>query len=208
MTKHVVASDDLAMQIGPDSNPIAIFDEWMKEVHLLGLKEPNAMTLATSSPSGEIHARTVLCKSWSEDGLIFFTNYNSQKGHDLAANPYAAAVFFWDALSRQVKVDGTVEKTSRQVSEEYWRSRARESQLSQFVSQQSQPAPSREDLEKLRSEAEAKFHGQEIPCPAHWGGYLLRPKAIEFWLGRPGRLHDRHQFVKSTQHWTYRRLYP
>lgn len=208
MTKHGGPSDDSAMDIGAHSKPLAVFDEWMKEVKLLGLREPLAMTLATADARGGVHARVVLCKQWSDDGFVFYTNYQSQKGQDLAANPQAAAVFFWDQLARQVKIDGTVEKISRADSEAYWRSRARESQLSQYISQQSKEVESREALERAWSEAEAKFRGGEIPCPPHWGGYVLRPKAIEFWIGQNGRLHDRHQFTKSELSWTYRRLYP
>jgi pyridoxamine 5'-phosphate oxidase len=197
------------MEIGPHSHPLRIFEHWLSEAsdhpHI---KEPTAFTLATAGAAGMPHARVVLCKSWSEEGFVFYTNYRSQKGQDLTVNPGAAAVFYWDPLHRQVRVGGSIEKTSRQVSEDYWRSRGRDSQLSQYISRQSQEAPSRETLENAWREAESEFAGRDIPCPAHWGGYILRPKTMEFWIGRPGRLHDRHEFEKSDRGWTYRRLYP
>jgi pyridoxamine 5'-phosphate oxidase len=196
------------MEIGPASKPLAVFNEWLEDAKKTGLREPTAMTLATADAAGEVHARVVLCRGWSEDGFVFYTNYESQKGADVRANRNAAAVFFWDALARQVRVTGTVEKTSREMSDAYWSARARDSQLSQYISHQSQPVASREVLEKAWQDAERKFHGKEIPCPEHWGGYLLRPKTIEFWVGQPGRLHDRHVFEKLAGSWTYGRLSP
>lgn len=196
------------MDIGPSSQPLTIFETWMQEVKLLGLKEPSAMTLATVDGAGDVHARVVLCRGWSEDGFVFFTNYHSQKGQDLAAHDRAALVFYWDVLQRQIRIDGVVQKTSATLSDEYWRARARESQLSQYVSEQSKPVGSRADLERAWSEAEEKFAGREIPRPEHWGGYRLRPKAMEFWMGKPGRLHDRHLFSKTSSGWTYSRLSP
>lgn len=208
MTKHGGPSDHSRMQIGPSSQPLTVFETWMQEVKLLGLKEPAAMTLATVDAEGAPHARIVLCRGWSTEGFVFYTNYASQKGQDLAANPRASLVFYWDVLQRQIRIDGEVVKTSAQESDEYWRKRARESQLSQYVSRQSEPVASREELERAQKAAEEKFAGRDVPRPEHWGGYRLKPKAIEFWMGRPGRLHDRHQYVKTNEHWTYRRLSP
>lgn len=198
-----------AMELNAQSKPIEIFEAWMKDAKSNpGIKEATAMALATLGPTGELHNRVVLCKDWSEAGFTFFTNYESRKGLDLAAHPGAAAVFYWDPLFKQIKISGTVQKTSRQVSEDYWKTRPRESQLSQLVSQQSREVSGRDELERAWNQAEVEFSGREIPCPSNWGGYLLIPKLIEFWIGRPGRLHDRYQFEKSVSTWTFRRLYP
>lgn len=197
------------MEINAQSKPIEIFESWMKEAKATsGIKEATAMALATLGPNSELHNRVVLCKDWSETGFTFFTNYESRKGLDLAAHSVAAAVFYWDPLFRQIKISGTVEKTPRKVSEDYWRTRPRESQLSQLVSQQSREVSSRDALEQAWETAEKEYSGREIPCPLNWGGYLIVPKLIEFWVGRPGRLHDRYQFEKTVSTWTFRRLYP
>lgn len=166
------------------------------------------MALATSNLQGDLHTRVVLCKEWSDKGFTFFTNYNSRKGADLANQPKAAAVFYWDPIFRQVKITGHVQKTSRMESEAYWNSRPRESQLSQWISKQSEPVATRAELENAWQEADRKFANRKIPCPDHWGGYLLIPQSIEFWIGQPGRLHDRFEFQKSGDLWTYQRLYP
>lgn len=197
------------MNIGAKSNPLGIFEEWMTEAKAnKAIREPTAMALATSGSDGELGVRVVLCKGWSEKGFTFYTNYHSRKGLDLAKNPNAAAVFYWDPMFRQVKIEGTVEKTSRAESEAYWNSRPRESQLSQFISRQSEEIDSREQLEKAWEEADKRFQNQTIPCPAHWGGYVIKPSSIEFWIGRPGRLHDRFSFEKDAAGWTFRRLCP
>lgn len=197
------------MEITARSNPIDIFNHWMDEARAhSGIREPIAMALATEDSEGRLHNRVVLCKSWSENGFTFFTNYLSAKGRDLAHRPFAGAVFYWDPLVRQVRISGPVEKVSRQESEEYWRSRPRDSQLSQYISRQSEEVSSREELERLKALAATEFEGREVPCPEHWGGYLLLPESMEFWIGQPGRLHDRFQFQKSRNAWTFRRLYP
>lgn len=197
------------MEFTPITNPISAFETWLKEARAhSGIRDADAMAVATVNAKGEIHNRVVLCKDWSEDGFTFYTNYKSEKGQDLAANPRAGAVFFWDPLHRQVRISGAVTQTNRQVSEAYWRSRPFESQLSQYISRQSETVGSREDLEKAWSEAEAKFNGREIPCPEHWGGYVIRPERMEFWVGQPNRLHDRYVYEKIRSHWTFRRLYP
>lgn len=197
------------MDIHANSNPLQIFETWMKEAQgHSGIQYPTAMALATISQNGELHNRVVLCKSWDESGFTFYTNYDSRKGQDLAANPKASAVFYWDPFFRQVKISGAVEKTDRKVSEDYWRTRPRESQISQYVSHQSQEVPSREDLEAAWSKADLLFKDREIPCPENWGGYLIHPHRLEFWIGRPGRLHDRYEFEKQGKTWTFRRLYP
>lgn len=197
------------MDINASSQPLKLFNEWMIEAKANpAIKEANAMALATIDREGELHNRVVLCKYWSEDGFTFFTNYDSRKGKDLADHPKASAVFYWDPLFRQFKISGTVEKTSRKISEDYWRSRPRDSQISQWISRQSQPIASRDLLQKAWMDAEKQFAGTDIPCPEHWGGYLIRPKRIEFWIGRPGRLHERFEFEKTGSTWTFRILYP
>lgn len=197
------------MEISAKSKPLEVFEAWMKEAKAFGgIREASAMTVTTAGKDGELHSRVVLCKSWSEDGFVFYTNYESLKGQDLKANPKAAAIFYWDPMFRQVKISGEVVKTSREDSEEYWNSRPRSSQLSQYISHQSQTVASREELEKLWCEADAKFKDRPIPCPSHWGGYVLAPHTIEFWIGRDNRLHDRFKFQKQDSDWTFRRLFP
>jgi pyridoxamine 5'-phosphate oxidase len=197
-----------ALTIGPDSQPLEIFKSWMAEAKQNSqIREATAMSLATAS-SSHLNARIVLCKDWSAEGFTFFTNYQSRKGLDLQHNPQAAAVFYWDPLFRQICISGTVAQTSRDISENYWNSRARESQLSQYISQQSKSVDSRASLEAAWTRAEAEFKGRPIPCPLHWGGYQLTPQRIEFWVGQAGRLHDRYEFEKANKSWTFRRLYP
>jgi len=196
--------------INSQTDPVALFHEWLATARSHPqIKEATAMALATVNAQVEPHVRVVLCKEWTvSGGLTFFTNYESRKGQDLEANPKAAGVFYWDPLFRQVKVTGEVEKISRRESEEYWRSRPRESQISQYLSKQSQLLPENVILEEVWASTSQQFANREIPCPAQWGGYRLRPKSIEFWIGRPGRLHDRYQFEKSGSLYTLRRLYP
>jgi pyridoxamine 5'-phosphate oxidase len=198
----------MSIDIGPTTQPLDIFKTWMDEAKAHpGIKEASAMSLATSD-GRELHSRIVLCRGWTEEGFTFFTNYQSRKGLDLAKDSAASAVFYWDPVFRQISISGTVTKTSREVSEKYWNSRARESQLSQYISHQSQEVESREILEQAWTKAEKEFAGKTIPCPAHWGGYLLSPRLIEFWVGKPGRLHDRFEFQKNQKVWTLRRLFP
>ncbi len=197
------------MEITAHSKPIDVFNRWMDEARAQSdIREPVAMALATQSPDGGLHNRVVLCKSWSDQGFTFFTNYLSAKGRELAHHPFAGAVFYWDPLLRQVRISGRVEKVPEKDSQEYWRLRPRDSQLSQYISRQSEEVSSREELERLKAEAEREFEGREVPCPKHWGGYILLPQSIEFWVGQPGRLHDRFVFEKSEKAWTFRRLYP
>lgn len=197
------------MDMAPGSDPFETFDQWMKTAASTpGVKEPTAMAIATADSNGEIHNRVVLCKSWSKEGLTFYTNYTSQKGRELAERPQVGAVFFWECLAQQIRLSGQVTKVSRETTLSYWRTRPRESQISQYLSKQSEPVVSREYLQSLWEKTEKEFSGREIPCPENWGGYLLAPRLIEFWQGQPGRLHDRIQFEKSPSGWTLRRLYP
>lgn len=192
------------------NSPIEIFADWLANTKAdTRIKEPTAMTLSTYEPNtGDIHSRVVLLKEFSEQGFTFFTNYDSQKGMDLAAHNKATLHFYWDPQFKQIKIQGIVTKTSRSVSESYWNSRARDSQLSQWISAQSKPVSIREDLEKKVLEAKKQFDGKDIPCPEHWGGYLLTPTSYEFWIGQPNRLHDRFLFKKLDKTWTIERLYP
>ncbi len=173
------------------------------------ISEPTAMILASASPQGEVTTRTLLLKELGPEGLIFYSNYQSEKGRQLAENPQASLHFYWDPLFRQVRIQGTVQKLSRQKSETYWRSRDRESQLSQWVSRQSEPLEEGKSLDQLVQEARNQHEGREVPCPKHWGGYLLKPELMEFWVGRPHRLHDRVRFLRQDQNlWKSQQLYP
>lgn len=203
------AATDVDPDIGADSQPLDVFKTWLSAAqHHPHIREATAMTVATTGPDGALHGRVVLCKQWSEAGFVFFTNYQSRKGLDLNQNDQVAAVFYWDALFRQIKISGHAQRISRADSSAYWKGRPRESQLSQYISRQSEVAASRQELERAWHQAEVEFKGKVIPCPAHWGGYLIVPQQLEFWIGRPGRLHDRFQFEKTRPGWTFRRLYP
>jgi pyridoxamine 5'-phosphate oxidase len=196
----------LESNVLPD--PIAQFDRWFNDATLAGLPEANAMTLATVDTSGAPSARIVLLKSFDQRGFVFFTNYSSRKGRDLAANPRAALCFFWESLERQVRIEGTVEKTTRQESEDYFHSRPIGSQIGAWVSQQSEAIESREALDRRAEELLAKFVNTGVPLPDSWGGFRVVPHTIEFWQGRPSRLHDRLQYVRDGDRWKIRRLCP
>jgi pyridoxamine 5'-phosphate oxidase len=200
---------DIGRSIGPATNPIELFGQWMTDAkNTPTIREPLAMAVTTTGENNVLHTRMVLCKHWDAAGFVFYSNYTSQKGLDLQHHSQVASVFYWDPLARQVQISGSVTKTSREDSERYWASRPRESQLSQYISKQSQTLDSRDSLETAWHEADQKFKNSPIPCPPHWGGYCIDPQRIEFWVGRTGRLHDRFLFEKSQTHWTFRRLYP
>ncbi len=170
--------------------------------------EPNAVQLATVGPDGRPAVRTVLAKGIDERGIVFYTNYDSAKARDLAANPRAAAVFVWVAHQRQVRLSGPVRKVERAETEAYFAQRPRESQLGAWASPQSQVVASRAALDRLADEAAARFGDGAIPAPPHWGGYLLEPDEVEFWQGREGRLHDRIRFRLAGEDWVRERLAP
>lgn len=170
--------------------------------------EPNAVQLATSDPTGRPSVRTVLTKGMDERGIVFYTNYDSAKARDLAANPRASAVFWWVAHQRQVRLTGAVTKVTRAETEAYFALRPRESQLGAWASPQSQPVESRAALDQLAAEAAARFAGRDVPAPPNWGGYRLAPDEVEFWQGREGRLHDRIRYRLTEQRWVVERLAP
>ena len=193
--------------MGPD--PVAEFDRWFSQAQEAKALEPNAMTLATATRAGAPSARVVLLKGYDERGFVFFTDYRSQKGTELEQNPQASLVFFWPELERQVRITGTVERTSAQESEAYFRSRPRGSRLGAWVSHQSRVIPSRAQLESGLREVEERFPTDDVPLPPHWGGYRLRPEKVEFWQGREDRLHDRIRYMrKKNGGWQVERLSP
>lgn len=190
-------------------NPIEQFDHWFDEALKSGIYEPNAMTLATASTDGKPAARIVLLKGFNQDGFVFYTNYLSRKGKELAKNPVVALVFFWPELERQVRIEGTIEKVSKETSEKYFQSRPKESQIGALASPQSQVITDRSLLEKNWKELEKTYADQEIPKPSFWGGYLVKPQVIEFWQGRSSRLHDRIVYRKADKNnWKIVRLAP
>ena len=189
-------------------DPFRLFDRWFADALAAGVPEPNAMTLATSTADGVPSARVVLLKIGDDRGFAFFTNYNSRKGDELANNARAALVFFWPALERQVRVEGRVELTTEQESDEYFGSRPVNSRLGAWSSAQSAVLADRAALEREYAELAARYPDGNIPRPAHWGGYRVVPTVFEFWQGRPSRLHDRIRFRRAESGWVRDRLSP
>ena len=190
-------------------DPIVQFKNWLKQATEAGISEPTAMTLATTAEDGQPSARIVLLKEVSQDGFVFYTNYESRKGRELAANPRAALVSYWPQLERQVRITGAVAKTSRSESEAYFQTRPRGSQLAAWASSQSSVIPDRDVLEARVKILDAKYAGADVPLPPNWGGYRLRPESIEFWQGRPNRLHDRLRYSREPGGgWKIERLAP
>lgn len=197
------------------ADPMTQFDRWFAVAQSCGSPEPTAMTLATVDPEGQPDARIVLLKGTDPRGFTFFTNHLSTKGRELAATPAASLVFFWVELGRQVRVRGEVERTSREENAAYFATRPRGSQLGAWASEQSAVIPDAAWLERRLAEVAERFAAGEVPCPAHWGGYRLLPRSVEFWQGRASRLHDRFRYARGvitaparTDHWTIDRLSP
>ncbi len=192
-----------------EKDPFKQFGKWWKQALKAAIDEVNAMTLATASADGVPSARIVLLKDYSEKGFTFFTNYSSFKGQQLSENPKACLVFFWKELERQVRITGLVEKLSPEASSEYFHTRPADSQVGAHVSPQSQVIGSREWLDELYVQKEKELKGKYIERPPHWGGYIVKPVMIEFWQGRPSRLHDRLQYtLLDDGNWKMERLAP
>ncbi|MCE7060266.1 pyridoxamine 5'-phosphate oxidase [Dyadobacter sp. CY343] len=195
-------------EVDLDTNPLKQFKLWFDEAVLAGVSEANAMLLSTVS-NGRPSARIVLLKDLTETGFSFFTNYQSKKGRDMEENNQVALTFFWKELERQVRIEGIVVKTSPEESSEYFAVRPRGSQIGAWVSEQSEVIPDRAFLEEKTREFEDRFEGHEVPRPPHWGGYRVIPERMEFWQGRPSRLHDRLVFEKGKSgNWKIERLSP
>jgi pyridoxamine 5'-phosphate oxidase len=192
-------------------DPIELFRVWFNQLLQLDLPEwfePNAMSLATSKPDGGAACRIVLLKEFDQRGFTFFTNYLSAKGQQIDRDQKVALSFFWPIIERQIRIDGIAAKVEPSLSEKYFRSRPRSSQLSAKVSPQSQIIPDDTTLPKLVEDLDATLQGGEVPCPDHWGGYRVYPESIEFWQGRPSRLHDRFRYLRSNGSWQIDRLGP
>lgn len=190
------------------ADPIDQFRVWMGQALEAGLMDANAMTLSTAGSDLAPASRVVLLKGFDERGFLFFTNYDSPKGRQIAQNPRVALLFFWAQLERQIRIDGRAEKTSREDSETYFHSRPRVSQISACISHQGEVVSGRAELERLQAETEQRFAGKEVPLPDFWGGYRVVPDTVEFWQGRAGRLHDRLRFRQEIDEWVVERLSP
>lgn len=197
LDEHEVAQD-----------PIAQFEVWWKDATTSQLDEPNAMTLATSTPDGYPSARIMLLKTFDANGFIFFTNYESRKAQEMEANPNVSLLFFWPELERQVRIYGAVSRTSSDINDEYYNSRPRGSRISAIASQQSKVVPHRDFLEEQSRVVAEKYVLEEPKRPDYWGGYIVKPEKVEFWQGRGSRLHDRILYRKEEGIWKIERLAP
>ncbi len=189
-------------------DPIALFEAWLAEASRLEINDPNAMTVATSTSGGRPSARIVLLKGVDPRGFVFYTNKDGRKGEELRANPYAALLFHWKTLQRQVRVEGKVEDVTEADADAYFASRARVSRLGAWASTQSRPLADRAELERRVAEAERRFPGEMIERPPHWSGFRVLPQVMEFWQEMPFRLHDRLVYNRDEAGWSQGRLYP
>ncbi|MEO9021126.1 MAG: pyridoxamine 5'-phosphate oxidase [Ginsengibacter sp.] len=190
------------------ADPVKQFEKWWQHAIESKIEEPNAMTLATATTLGKPSARIVLLKGIKENGFVFFTNYQSRKGREIEENPFVSLLFFWKALERQVRVEGKIKRTSVAESDEYFFSRPKESRIGAWSSQQSSVIKDRKLLQENVEKYNRQFETENIPRPPHWGGFIVEPYCMEFWQGRPGRLHDRLQYVLENNEWVIRRLAP
>mgnify|MGYP001313086082 FL=1 len=191
-----------------NKNPFKQFEIWFEEAKKIGLKDPNAMNVASATKSGIPSSRMVLLKAYSEKGFIFYTNYTSRKSGEILDNPIVALNFFWDALERQIRIEGEIKKVEKEVSDAYFNSRSRLSQLGAHASNQSQVIENYEELTTKLNSFDEQFKDTDIPRPDHWGGFIVIPSSIEFWQGHDGRLHDRLKFEKENDNWVMKRLSP
>ena len=180
------------------TDPTLLFQKWYKEAYEKNCPEPHAMVLSTVNSKAQPSSRVVYMKELLEEGFVFYTNYESQKGKELLKNPRVSLLFYWDCLERQVRISGTAEKTPSELSDDYFASRPKGSQIGAWASRQSQTIPSRKALERSFQIIEERYKGKEIPRPSFWGGVLVKPTFFEFWQGRPNRLHDRICFNKAS----------
>lgn len=195
-------------ELSVDPNPVAQFGVWFREAVDAHVPDPNAFVLSTATAHGRPSARVVLLRNFNDKGFVFYTNYHSRKGKEIEENPFAAATFFWHQLERQVRVEGVLEKQTDEESDLYFNSRPVGSKVGAWVSPQSQVISSRKDLDLRYEELIGKYQDGNVPRPPHWGGYWLKPNLIEFWQGRPSRLHDRIVYMWDNGRWNVMRLAP